>query len=92
MDDTCDHAARDDIFKRIVVEDKNVYAKTFGMGIKVPSSRTKRCALEEERAKRIKIEQQYKEPKEPVHKLQKIMLILLNHQVDFVSTFSLLIC
>ena len=56
-DDTYDSATQDDIFKKVLGEDKNGYAKTFGMGIEVPRSRTKRCALEEERAKRIKIEQ-----------------------------------
>ena len=73
-------------------EDKNGYAKTFGMGIKVPHSHSKRFVLEEERAKRIKIEQEYKETKEKVHKLEKMMLILLKHQVRLVLSFSLLIC
>ncbi|XP_021718774.1 uncharacterized protein LOC110686458 [Chenopodium quinoa] len=45
------------IFRKYVGEDKNGYAKNFGLGVKVPRSRTKRCALEEERAKRIEDEE-----------------------------------
>jgi len=75
-----------------VREDKNGYMKTFGIGIKFPHSCTKRCALEEEQAKRIKIEHRHKETKEKVRKLEKMMLILLEHQVRLVSTFSLSIC
>lgn len=69
-DDTYDPATRDDIFKKVVGEDRNDYAKTFGMGIKAPRSCIKRYALEEERAKRIKIEQDHKETKEKVHYLE----------------------
>lgn len=50
--------ARNEIFKKVVGEDKNGYAKTFGMGVKVPRSQRKRCALEEERARRLKCEEQ----------------------------------
>ena len=32
--DTCDPTTRDDIFKKVVGEDKNDYAKTFGMASK----------------------------------------------------------
>ena len=91
-DDTCGPTTLDDIFKNVVGEDKNGYAKTFGMGIKAPHSYIKRCALEEKWAKRIKIEQDHKETKEKVHKPEKMMLILLKHQVCLVSSFSLLIC
>jgi len=40
-DDTSDPTMRDDIFKKVVGEDKNGYAKTSGIGIKVPHSHTK---------------------------------------------------
>lgn len=40
--------ARNEVFKKVVGEDKNGYANTFGMGVKIPRSHGKRCALEEE--------------------------------------------
>ncbi|KNA07021.1 hypothetical protein SOVF_175660, partial [Spinacia oleracea] len=53
---SCSGDDRISIFKKHVGEDKNGYAKTFGLGVKVPRPGTKRCALEEERAKIIKVD------------------------------------
>ena len=55
-EDSCDNATRDEIFKKVIGEDKYGYAKTFGIGVKGPRSTSKRCTLEEERTKRIEQE------------------------------------
>jgi len=59
-EDSCDGAARDEIFKKVIGEDKYGYAKSFSM-VKVPRSTSKQCTLEEERTKRKKIKQQWQE-------------------------------
>ncbi|VFQ62651.1 unnamed protein product [Cuscuta campestris] len=70
--------ACDEVFEKIVGEDKNGYAKTFGMGIRVPRSCTKRCALKEEKAKRLKIEQEHEATKERLQNLEDVVALLLN--------------
>jgi len=56
----CDNnGIRDEIFKKVIGDDKYGYVKTYSMGVKVPRSSSKRCALQEEHAKRVKIEEQY---------------------------------
>jgi len=55
-----DKAVRDKIHEEIVGEDKNGYAKTYGLGVKVSRSCGKRCALAIEREKRIKVEEDLK--------------------------------
>lgn len=57
----CHNGIWDEIFKKVIGDDKYGYAKTYGMGVKVPCSNSKRCALQEECAERVKIEEQYKE-------------------------------
>ncbi|KAJ8428899.1 hypothetical protein Cgig2_024968 [Carnegiea gigantea] len=49
-----------DEFFEIVGEDKNGYAKTYGLGVKMSRSRGKRYALAIEREKRIKVEEDLK--------------------------------
>ncbi|KAJ8426766.1 hypothetical protein Cgig2_010198 [Carnegiea gigantea] len=49
-------AVRDKIYEEIIGEDKNGYAKTYELGVKVSHSHEKRCALANEREKRIKAE------------------------------------
>ena len=58
------------------------------MGVKVPRSSYKRCALQEEHVKRVKIEEQYKESQEKIQKLEKkvgdisyLVKLLMKHQV-----------
>jgi len=53
----CHNGIRDEIFKKVIGDDKYGYAKTHGMGVKVPRSNFKSCALQEKRAKRVKIEE-----------------------------------
>ncbi|VFQ84565.1 unnamed protein product [Cuscuta campestris] len=48
------------------------------MGVRVPRSCTKRCALKEEKAKRLKIEQQHEETKERLQNLEDVVSLLLN--------------
>ncbi|KAL2901788.1 hypothetical protein RDABS01_026870, partial [Bienertia sinuspersici] len=77
--DSCNNKERMKIYKNHVAEDKNGYAKTFGFGVKVPRSRAKRCALEEERSKRIKSEKKVEKMKFELKKvitLMKMFLIL----------------
>ena len=74
--------------------DKYGYAKTFGIGVKVPRSTSKRCALEEERAKRRKIEQEQQESQEKIERLENklgyvtnLVKVLLKHQVFLYKIF-----
>lgn len=78
---SCNDVERISIFRKHVREDKNGYVKTFGLGIKVPRSRAKRCALEEERVKRIKSEDQVKKMAKKLDKNTKIMIKVLELQV-----------
>ncbi|KAL2895115.1 Alpha-elapitoxin-Lh2a [Bienertia sinuspersici] len=71
--DSCNDEERMKIFKKHVGEDKNGYAKTFGLGVKVPRSRAKRCALEEERSKRIKSEKKVEKMEMKLKKVTTLM-------------------
>ncbi|XP_021838979.2 uncharacterized protein [Spinacia oleracea] len=77
---SCSGDDRISIFKKHVGEDKNGYAKTFGLGVKVPRSRTKRCALEEERAKRIKVETEAQNMVKKFDKMSNLVIKLLELQ------------
>ncbi|VFQ76627.1 unnamed protein product [Cuscuta campestris] len=48
------------------------------MGVRVPRSYTKRCALKEEKAKRLKIEQEHEETNERLQNLEDVVSLLLN--------------
>ncbi|KAJ8425601.1 hypothetical protein Cgig2_028484 [Carnegiea gigantea] len=52
-----DRVMPDKIYEEIVGEDKNGYAKTYVLGIKVPRSHEKRCAMAIERERRVKGEE-----------------------------------
>ena len=69
-EDSCDDATRDEIFKKVVGEDKYGYAKAFGIGVKVLRSTSNRCALEEEWIKRRKIEQEQQKSQEKIECLE----------------------
>ena len=93
-EDSCDDATQDEIFKKVVREDKYGYAKTFGIGVKVPRSTSKRCALEEERTKRRKIEQEQQESQEKIEHLENklehvknLVKMLLKNQIFLYEIF-----
>ncbi|VFQ82465.1 unnamed protein product [Cuscuta campestris] len=48
------------------------------MGVRVPRSRSKRCALREEKAKRLRIEQEHEETKERLQNLEDVVSLLLS--------------
>lgn len=79
----CSTRQRNEIFKEIVGEDKNGYAKTFGKGVIVPRSKKKRCALEEERTKRIKTDEKVDRLEKQVYHLKNMVKKLCQHHVSF---------
>ena len=92
----CDTVAREEIFNEVVGDDKYSYAKTYGLGVKITRSNSKICALQEEKAKRVKVEQEYQQSQEKVQTLEKkvgdithLMKLFLKHQVFlFCSNFA----
>lgn len=72
---------RNDVFKKVIGEDKYGYAKNYGKGVTVPRSRKKRCALEEERAKRVKIDEELSGVKERLGFMEKLLVRMAEHQV-----------